>query len=73
MPVIAELPGDDRRRILLAVESLRDDPLQGTILHADWNGFRRLRVGRCRVIYAFDGRELLISVVRVGHRRDVFR
>jgi mRNA interferase RelE/StbE len=42
-------------------------------MSADWKGFRRLRIGDYRVIYAFDGVELLISVVRVRHRREVYR
>jgi len=67
----AKLSLEDRRRVVDAVESLREDPRRGSVLHADWKGFRRLRVGAVRVIYAFDGAELLISVVRVGHRRDV--
>jgi mRNA interferase RelE/StbE len=70
---VAGLPKPDHRRIVEAVESLREDPYQGTVMKADWKGFRRLRVGPYRVIYAFDGRELLISVVRVGHRREVYR
>ena len=67
------LPVHDRRRVVEAVEGLRVDPLRGTPLHAEWKGFRRLRVGDHRVIYAFDGVELLVSVVRVAQRREVYR
>jgi addiction module RelE/StbE family toxin len=56
-----------------AVESLREDPLRGSILYAEWRGFRSLRVGPYRVVYAFDGTELLISVIRARHRREVHR
>jgi mRNA interferase RelE/StbE len=56
-----------------AVEDLRQDPLAGHPLSGQWQGLRRLRVGSVRVIYGFDGKELLISVLRVGHRRDVYR
>jgi mRNA interferase RelE/StbE len=69
----AQFPKDDRARVVAAVESLREDPLRGSVLHADWKGFRRLRVGPYRVVYAFDGTELLISVIRVRHRREVHR
>lgn len=69
----AKLPQEERRRVVEAVESLRENPLRGAVLHAEWKGFRRLRVGAHRVICAFDGTELLVSVVRVGHRRDVCR
>ncbi len=70
---VAALPKSDHRRIIEAVEGLREDPLRGAVMRADWKGFRRLRVGPYRVIYAYDGQDLLISVVRVGHRREVYR
>lgn len=65
---LAALPRDDQRRIVEAVEGLLDEPLAGEPLAAQWKGLRRLRVGRYRVLYGFDGQQLLISVVKVGHR-----
>jgi mRNA interferase RelE/StbE len=70
---LAALPRDVQQRIVNAVEGLRDEPLRGEQLAAEWKGLRRLRVGRYRVIYAFDGKAFLILVVRVGHRREVYR
>jgi mRNA interferase RelE/StbE len=67
------LPKDLRNRIFQAVDGLRSNPLLGTALSGEWKGLRRLRVGTHRVIYAFDGRELLVSVIKVGHRREIYR
>lgn len=67
------LPKDVRRHVYDAVETLSDHPLQGSSLSGEWKGLRRLRVGQYRVIYAFDGTELLISVVRISHRREAYR
>ncbi len=67
------LPRNDQSRVFDAVEALPEDPLRGSALSGEWKGLRRLRVGPYRVIYAFDGAELLVSVVRVGHRRRVYR
>jgi mRNA interferase RelE/StbE len=67
------LPKDAQQRIVEAVESLRGEPFKGEQLAAEWKGLRRLRIGRYRVIYAFDGQQFLILVVRVGHRKDVCR
>jgi mRNA interferase RelE/StbE len=33
----------------------------------------RLRVGRYRVIYSVEGRRLLVIVLKIGHRKDVYR
>lgn len=70
---LASLPRKDQRRVVEAVEGLLDDPLAGEPLAAQWKGLLRLRVGQYRVLYGFDGTELLIAVVRVGHRKDVYR
>jgi len=70
---LRSLPQKDRERIFNAVDGLRSDPLAGRPLAAEWRGLRRLRVASYRVIYAFDGTVLRIAIVRVGHRRDVYR
>ena len=70
---LARLPRDIQRLVFAAVESLLLDPLRGQQLSGQWKGLRRLRVASVRVIYGFDGTELLISVLRVGHRREVYR
>ena len=62
----------DRSRVFREVARLVEDPLRGAPLSGEWKGLRRIRVGGYRVIYAFDGRELLVSVIRVGHRRGVY-
>ena len=67
------LPKDLQVQVITAVETLSQDPMRGVPLSGHWKGLRRLRVGSVRVIYGFDGTELLISVLRVGHRREVYR
>ena len=70
---LSALPKDAQQRLVAAAEALASQPLQGERLSGEWNGLRRLRVGRYRLIYAFDGSRLLILIVRVGHRREVYR
>jgi mRNA interferase RelE/StbE len=70
---LAALPRAAQQRLVIAAESLASQPLKGEQLSGEWHGLRRLRVGRYRLVYAFDGGRLLILVVRVGHRREVYR
>lgn len=70
---LAALPRDDRQKVFDRVEALVSDPLKGKPLSGTWKGFRRLRVGTYRVVYAFDAARLLILVLRIDHRRDVYR
>ena len=69
---LRRLSADDQRRVYRAVGRLEESPLAGKALSAEWRGLRRLRVGAYRVIYGFDGKQLLVLVVRVGHRREIY-
>lgn len=45
----------------------------GSALKGEFEGLRRLRVGHYRVVYEWQRSELVILVVRIGHRREVNR
>lgn len=71
---IRKLPVRERNRLLDAIEGLTEDPrphgakkLVGEQLA--W----RIRVGDYRVIYEILDERLTVTVVRAGHRREVYR
>ena len=70
---LAVLPKTDRVRIIAAIDLLSDTPAAGSALKGEFEGLRRLRVGRYRVVYEWQRSELVILVVRIGHRREVYR
>lgn len=64
----------DRLRIKEAIEALARDPRpQGHVQLTGGAGECRIRVGQYRVVYDIEDRELLILVLRVGHRREIYR
>lgn len=63
----------DRTRIVAAIDRLAENPFLGNVLKGDMRGLRRLRVGDYRVIYEVREAVLVVLVVRVAHRRDVYR
>lgn len=63
----------DRRRIVAAIDRLAHERSAGSALKGEFGGLRRLRVGRYRIIYETTHEELTVLVVRVGHRREVYR
>ncbi len=65
-------PGD-RRRIVAAIDRLAHERSAGSALKGEFGGLRRLRVGRYRIIYETIHVQLTVLVVRVGHRREVYR
>jgi mRNA interferase RelE/StbE len=71
---IRKLPADVQRRVVLAAEALGVDPrpagcqrLKGP--ESIW----RIRVGDYRILYEIRDKALRVLVVRVGHRREVYR
>jgi len=51
--------------------NLSENPFKGKPLVGDKKGCFRLRVGDYRIIYEISGNE--IWVIKIGHRRDVYR
>jgi len=70
---LAALPRADRLRVVAAIDLLCDTPAAGSALKGEFEGLRRLRVRHYRVVYEWQRNELLILVVRIGHRREVYR
>lgn len=70
---LRKIPKESAIRILNAVKSLAENPLLGQPLKGAFQGFRKLRVGEFRVIYSFFKGIAVIQVLRVAHRRDVYR
>lgn len=63
----------ERTRLVAAIDRLAQEPAAGAALKGEFGGLRRLRVGRYRIIYEAFHEELTILVVRIGHRREVYR
>ncbi|MBK6700133.1 MAG: type II toxin-antitoxin system RelE/ParE family toxin [Saprospiraceae bacterium] len=59
--------------ILLAIESLQNDPRPiGYIKLKNREGYR-IRSGDYRIIYDIFDSELIIDVITLGHRKDVYK
>lgn len=72
--VLDRLTPDIRRRIVRQLEALEENPRpRGVEKLAGVDELCRVHVGTYRVVYAIHDRELVVIVVRIGHRRDVYR
>ena len=67
---LASLPKVDRERLVEAIDLLCETPAADSALKGEFEGLRRLRVGRYRVVYEWQRSDLVILVVRIGHRRE---
>ena len=69
----AGIPKDDLIRILDRIKKLEGNPRPAGTEKLTGQERYRLRQGRYRVIYSIQDDELTIWVVKVGHRKDVYR
>jgi mRNA interferase RelE/StbE len=67
------IPRSDVQRILGRIEALRDDPRPPGSEKLSGQERYRVRQGRYRILYTVADAELIVDVVKVGHRRDVYR
>ncbi|MGH8222119.1 MAG: type II toxin-antitoxin system RelE family toxin [Woeseiaceae bacterium] len=61
----------DRRRVVKRIESLADNPRPRGKLSGKER--YRIRQGRYRILYSIRYRELIVYLVRIGHRKSVYR
>jgi mRNA interferase RelE/StbE len=70
---LARIPKAQRLRLIEAIDRLMTEPTAGSVLKGEFAGLRRLRVGDYRVVYEVVEQELVVLVIRVGHRGAVYR
>jgi mRNA interferase RelE/StbE len=64
----------DRQRIVTRIQRLANNPRPNGCekLEAKEDKYR-LRQGRYRVVYSIDDQRRLVIIVKIGHRREVYR
>ena len=71
---LKKIPKSDQKRIGSKIDSLSEKlPDPATTKMKGDNPFHRIRVGDYRIIYEIHGDILVIMVLKIGHRKDVYR
>ena len=63
----------DRGRIVTRIQSLTDDPRPRGCEKLSARERFRIRQGRYRIVYEVDDENAVVTVVKIGHRKDVYR
>ena len=67
------LPKNDFQAVIEAIKELAQTPRPRGVEKVKSTGLWRIRQGDYRIIYAIDDNLQMIIVVRVGHRREIYR
>ena len=71
---IRDLPQQEQRRIVAKIQALADTPRPlGCVKLSGSLGLWRIRAGVYRVVYQVRDERVLVTIVRVAHRREVYR
>ena len=66
-------PKKDIKKLLTRIKSLANDPRPPGCEKLTGHDRYRLRQGRYRIVYAVQDEERSVTVVKVGHRKDIYR
>lgn len=67
------LPKNDIKRLMQRIRALADEPRPVGCEKLSGQERYRIRQGAYRIVYAIEDRRLTVVVVKIAHRRDVYR
>ena len=70
---LRQIPKKNVARILKRIEALRVEPRPPGVEKLSGQEKYRIRQGVYRILYEIKNKELIVVVVKIGHRRDVYR
>jgi mRNA interferase RelE/StbE len=68
----AALQVKEQRRLAAAFDALQQEPRGGKPLKGELKGYWSYRVGVYRVIYTIEASEVVVYVLRIQHRKEVY-
>lgn len=70
---LAKINREDRDRIISTIRNLADNPRPAGCIKLSGRPAWRIRIGAYRVIYEIHDDQLLIIIVAIGHRKEVYK
>lgn len=70
---LSKLPKNDLKRIVENIQELSENPRPDGCKKLSGDEKYRIRIGNYRVLYSIEDEILVIYVVKVGHRKDIYK
>ncbi len=70
---LKKIPKSDLKKILIKIEKLGDDPHPMGSEKLTGEELYRTRQGNYRIIYSIQDNELTVWIIKVGHRKNIYR
>ncbi len=70
---LKKIPKKELRKILAKIEKLADNPRLIGCEKLTEQELYRLRQGRYRIVYSIQDSDLTVWIIKIGHRKEVYR
>ena len=70
---LEEIPGKELRKIVRRIQSLAQNPRPHGSQKLSRQEQYRVRQGDYRIVYSIDDKDSVIDIVKIGHRREIYR
>ncbi len=70
---LGNLPQEDYERVRDSILKLAQQPRPSGCLKLSRRDGWRIRIGNYRVIYEINDRDKIVTILSIGHRRDIYR
>ena len=71
---LKKIPKSDQKRISKKIDNFAENlPSPDTSKMKGNNPFHKIRVGDYRIVYEIQDDILLILIIKIGHRKDIYR
>ena len=70
---LSKIDRQDQNRIISAINTLSGTPRPDGCTKLSGRPAWRIRIGRYRVIYEIQDEKLVVLIIHIGHRRDVYQ
>lgn len=70
---LQDIPKKDLLKIIKRIQSLAENPRPTGSQKLSAREQYRIRQGDYRIVYSIDDKKLLVDIVKIGHRREVYR
>lgn len=68
-----KLPLQIQKRVIKTFETIKSNPVAGIKLHGELEYYYKFRVGDYRIVYMFNPKDSMVSVVKIEHRQGVYK
>ena len=70
---LKDIPQKNANRIIRRIQSLASEPRQASSEKLSAQSYYRIRQGDYRIVYSVDDTNHIVDIIKIGHRREVYR